>query len=37
MRMPIAVVVGTSGLLTATLAFGALSKGDVKDLNSVER
>jgi lipid-binding SYLF domain-containing protein len=33
MRMPIAVVVGTTGLLTATLAFGALSKGDIKDLN----
>jgi lipid-binding SYLF domain-containing protein len=31
--MPIAVVVGTTGLLTATLAFGALSKGDIKDLN----
>ena len=33
MRMQIAVVVGTTGLLTATLAFGALSKGDIKDLN----
>ena len=33
MRMPIAVVVGTTGLLTASLAFGALSKGDIKDLN----
>ena len=33
MRTPIAVVVGTTGLLTATLAFGALSKGDIKDLN----
>jgi len=33
MRTPIAVVVGTTALLTATLAFGALSKGDIKDLN----
>jgi len=33
MRMPIAVVVGTTSLLTATLAFGALSTGDIKDLN----
>ena len=33
MRMPIAVVVGTTGLLTATLAFGALSKEDIKHLN----
>src|SRR5258706_9714642 len=33
MRTTIAIVVGTTGLLTATLAFGALSKGDIKDLN----
>ena len=34
MRTPIAVVVGATALLTATLAFGALSKDDVKHLNN---
>jgi len=33
MRLPIAAAVATTGLLTATLAFGALSKDDVKNLN----
>lgn len=33
MRLPIAAAVATTGLLTATLAFGALSKDDVKHLN----
>ncbi len=33
MRMPIAAAVATTGLLTATLAFGALSKDDLKHLN----
>ena len=33
MRLPIAAAVATTGLLTATLAFGALSKDDLKHLN----
>jgi SH3 domain-containing YSC84-like protein 1 len=33
MRLPIAAAVATTGLLTATLAFGALSKDDLKNLN----
>jgi SH3 domain-containing YSC84-like protein 1 len=33
MRLPIAAAVATTGLLTATLAFGALSKDDLKRLN----
>jgi SH3 domain-containing YSC84-like protein 1 len=33
MRLPIAAVVATTGVLTATLAFGALSKDDVKLIN----
>jgi SH3 domain-containing YSC84-like protein 1 len=33
MRQSIAVAVATTGVLTATLAFGALSKDDVKHLN----
>jgi lipid-binding SYLF domain-containing protein len=33
MRLPIAAAVATTGVLTATLAFGALSKDDVKHLN----
>ena len=34
MRLPIAAVVATTGVLTATLAFGALSKDDIKRLNN---
>ena len=33
MRIPVAVVGGATALLTATLAFGALSKDDIKHLN----
>jgi len=33
MRKPLAVVVGAAALLTTTVAFGALSKDDVKHLN----
>ncbi len=33
MRLPIAAAVATTGVLTATLAFGALSKDDLKQLN----
>jgi len=33
MRLPIAAAVATTGVLTATLAFGALSKDDIKHLN----
>jgi len=33
MRLPIAAAVATTGVLTATLAFGALSKDDLKRLN----
>jgi lipid-binding SYLF domain-containing protein len=33
MRTPTAVIVGTAALLTTTLAFGAMSKSDVKHLN----
>jgi len=33
MRLPIAAAVATTGVLTATLAFGALSKDDLKHLN----
>jgi len=33
MRLPIAAALATTGVLTATLAFGALSKDDVKLLN----
>jgi len=34
MRLPIAVVVATTGVLTATLAFGQLSRDDLKRLNN---
>ena len=34
MRLPIAAVVATTGVLTATLAFGALSKDEIKRLNN---
>jgi lipid-binding SYLF domain-containing protein len=33
MRLPIAAAVATTGVLTATLAFGQLSKSDIKHLN----
>src|SRR5262245_18448141 len=33
MRLPTAAAVATTGVLTATLAFGALSKDDIKHLN----
>jgi hypothetical protein len=33
MRTPIAVAAGAAALLTATLAFAALSKDDIKHLN----
>jgi SH3 domain-containing YSC84-like protein 1 len=34
MRLPIAAAVATTGVLTATLAFGQLSKSDIKHLNN---
>jgi SH3 domain-containing YSC84-like protein 1 len=34
MRLPIAAAVVTTGVLTATLAFGQLSKSDIKHLNN---
>ena len=34
MRLPIAAAVATTGVLTATLAFGQLSKSDLKRLNN---
>jgi lipid-binding SYLF domain-containing protein len=34
MRLPIAAAVATTGVLTATLAFGQLSKSDLKHLNN---